>query len=72
MILVREHNPNPESLASTNGLVQFAMSLFRAMGPAVLSSTFAASIDNHLLGGHAWLIVIVAICLWGTWATRGI
>jgi hypothetical protein len=72
MILVRENNPNPESLASTNGLVQFAMSLFRALGPAVLSSTFAASIDNHLLGGYAWLVVIVVICIYGTYSTRGI
>ncbi|KAG6917791.1 hypothetical protein DXG01_001063 [Tephrocybe rancida] len=34
MILVKEHAPNPSSLGSTNGLVQFSMCLARAIAPA--------------------------------------
>ncbi|KAG6832687.1 hypothetical protein H0H92_012259 [Tricholoma furcatifolium] len=33
MIMVKEHAPNPSSLGSTNGLVQFSMCLARAFAP---------------------------------------
>ncbi|KAI6043087.1 major facilitator superfamily domain-containing protein [Pisolithus marmoratus] len=61
MILVKEHSPNPSALSQSNGIVQFAMCFARAFAPFLVSSLFAISIDNNLLSGYLW--VVVMICL---------
>jgi hypothetical protein len=72
MLLTKEHSPNAASLGACNGLVQFAMCLARAVSPALLSSVFALSIDNNLLGGYFWVFVVVAIGLAGVYQTKTI
>ncbi|KZP26910.1 hypothetical protein FIBSPDRAFT_1040411 [Athelia psychrophila] len=61
-ILVKENCPNSASLGMSNGIVQVAMCLARALSPASMSSIFAVSIDYNLLGGFAWAL---ATCLLG-------
>ncbi|KNZ75358.1 putative peptide/nitrate transporter [Termitomyces sp. J132] len=65
MILVKEYAPNPASLGSTNGLVQFCMCFARALSPAFVSSVFAYSINKDFLKGHFWVFVMVVISFWG-------
>ncbi|KAJ7043197.1 major facilitator superfamily domain-containing protein [Mycena alexandri] len=70
MILVRRHTPNPTALGSTNGLVQFAMCVSRAISPTFISSAFALSIENQLVGGHLWVLIMTLFSLAGaslTW-----
>jgi len=72
MILAKEGAPNPSSLGATNGLVQMAMSLARALSPAFSNSTFAASIESNILGGYLWVVVLVGIACLGFLASREI
>ncbi|KAF8078099.1 major facilitator superfamily domain-containing protein [Lyophyllum atratum] len=72
MILVKEHAPNPSSLGSTNGLVQFSMCLGRAFAPAFVSSAFALSVDKNLLGGNLWVVVMAVICCLASYTARSI
>lgn len=55
--------PNRQSLGATNGLAQLAASVFRAFGPAVSTSLFAASIDRHWLGGYAVYAILVSLSI---------
>ena len=66
MILAKEGAPNPSSLGATNGLVQMSMSLARAISPAFSNSAFAVSIDNNILGGNLWVIVLAGIACLGS------
>ncbi|TDL27292.1 MFS general substrate transporter [Rickenella mellea] len=61
MILVKEYAPSSSSLGTANGLAQFAQCLARAISPAFVSSLFAYSVDNCILGGHLWVILMVAL-----------
>ncbi|RDB21308.1 Efflux pump azaL [Hypsizygus marmoreus] len=72
MILVKESAPSPSSLGSTNGLVQFAMCLARAFAPAFVSSAFALSTERNLLGGHLWVVIMVAVCCFGSYQARSV
>jgi len=65
MILVKEHAPGPATLGATNGLIQFAMCFTRAWAPALVSSAFALSMENHVLGGHAWVVMMIVLCAVG-------
>jgi hypothetical protein len=44
MILVKENSPNPESLGTSNGIVQFAMCCSRAIAPAFVRSVSLVSV----------------------------
>ncbi|KAJ7724068.1 major facilitator superfamily domain-containing protein [Mycena maculata] len=75
MILVRNHVPSPSALGSTNGLVQFAMCVSRAFSPTFISSAFALSVEERVLGGNLWVLIMVLICLAGsslTWRISAI
>lgn len=72
MILAKEGAPNPSSLGTTNGLVQMSMSLARAVSPAFSNSTFAASIENNILGGNLWVVVLAGIAYLGSLASARI
>ncbi|KAJ7771708.1 major facilitator superfamily domain-containing protein, partial [Mycena metata] len=68
MILVRNHSPSPASLGASNGLVQVAMCISRCFSPAFISSAFALSIGNNMLGGYPiWVVVMLFVCLLGCW-----
>ncbi|KAH7909720.1 major facilitator superfamily domain-containing protein [Hygrophoropsis aurantiaca] len=66
MILIKENAPNAASLGQTNGIVQFTMCLARSFAPFLVSSLFALSIDNDLLGGYLWVVLMVTLSLLGT------
>ncbi|KAI6118744.1 major facilitator superfamily domain-containing protein [Pisolithus croceorrhizus] len=61
IILVKEHSPTPGALSQSNGIVQFAMCLARSFAPFLVSSLFALSIDNKLLWGYLWAVVMVSV-----------
>ncbi|KAJ7184255.1 major facilitator superfamily domain-containing protein [Mycena filopes] len=68
MIMTRDHAPGHSSLGACNGLVQFAMCVSRCFSPAFVSSVFALSIDNNLLGGYPmWVAAMICICLLGVY-----
>ncbi|EKM58463.1 uncharacterized protein PHACADRAFT_89967 [Phanerochaete carnosa HHB-10118-sp] len=62
--------PNRHSLGATNGLAQLAASAVRAFGPAVSTSLFAASLQNHWLGGYAVYAILVSLSALGLLAGR--
>ncbi|KAJ7197172.1 major facilitator superfamily domain-containing protein [Mycena pura] len=71
MILVRNSSPNPSSLGAVNGITQFAMSFSRCFSPAFVSSVFALSVDNDLLGGYpVWVVVMLLVCFVGCHLTQ--
>lgn len=51
--------PNRRSLGGTNGLAQVAASVVRAIGPAMSTSLFAASVEYGWLGGYAVYVILV-------------
>lgn len=55
--------PNRRSLGGTNGLAQVAASVVRAIGPAMSTSLFAASVEHNWLGGHAVYLIMVILTL---------
>ncbi|KAJ7923367.1 major facilitator superfamily domain-containing protein [Mycena leptocephala] len=64
-ILVRDNSPNAASLGASIGLNHFAMGLTRCVTPLFISTIFALSVDNHLLGGYLWVVVMTLICSLG-------
>ncbi|KAL0063438.1 hypothetical protein AAF712_009642 [Marasmius tenuissimus] len=44
--------PNKQSLGATNGLSQTAVSIARAIGPAMATSLFSLSVQENILGGY--------------------
>ncbi|KDR81469.1 hypothetical protein GALMADRAFT_221332 [Galerina marginata CBS 339.88] len=61
VLLVKRFAPNPSTLGSTLGLVQFSICFARAFSPAFASSTFAFSVENGLFAGHLWVVVMASI-----------
>ncbi|KAJ6472387.1 major facilitator superfamily domain-containing protein [Mycena vulgaris] len=70
LLLVRSNSPSPSALGAANGLNQFVMALARCASPAFFSTVFALSIDNDLLGGHLWVIIMTLISTWGYHTSR--
>ncbi|KAJ7889955.1 major facilitator superfamily domain-containing protein [Mycena olivaceomarginata] len=69
-ILVRSNSPSPSSLGAANGLNQFIMALARCVSPAFVSAVFALSVDNNILGGHFWVLVMTLISALGYFVSR--
>ncbi|KAF8654091.1 hypothetical protein AX16_003624 [Volvariella volvacea WC 439] len=65
MILAKKNAPHPGALGATNGLIQLAMCISRAVSPAFVSSAFAMSIKNNIAGGYMWVFIMVLICFLG-------
>jgi len=63
LILIKNASPSPEALGSTNGLSQWFQCMSRSFSPAFVSSLFALSIDNNLLGGYLWVIIMICLSL---------
>ncbi|KIM77976.1 hypothetical protein PILCRDRAFT_794993 [Piloderma croceum F 1598] len=72
MMLAKEYSPNKASLGVTNALVQFSMSMSRAVSPAFVSTIFALSIEYNLLGGYLWVVIMVLISLGGIYQSATI
>ncbi|KAI0675155.1 MFS general substrate transporter [Trametes maxima] len=72
MILTRDHTPGSASLGTANGLAELAQSLATMVGPTVASSLFAWSATHHLLGGHLWVVFMLAQSGFGSWVARRI
>ncbi|KAJ7168240.1 major facilitator superfamily domain-containing protein [Mycena crocata] len=71
MILIRNHSPSPNSLGAANGLVQVAFGVSRCISPAFISSVFALSLDNNLLGGYPiWVVIMLSVCLLGCYFSQ--
>lgn len=62
--------PNKQSLGATNGIAQLAASILRAIGPAMSTSLFAASVENNWLGGNAVYVFLVALSVLCFWVLR--
>ena len=55
--------PDMRSLGATNGLSQTTASIACAVGPAMASSLYSASVQHNLLGGYAvYVIMFVLSC----------
>ncbi|KAI9573798.1 major facilitator superfamily domain-containing protein [Boletus coccyginus] len=53
--------PNKGSIGVTNGIAQVAVSVMRAVGPAVVNSAFSLSVEEHIMGGYFAYWVMVAM-----------
>ncbi|KAG8217332.1 major facilitator superfamily domain-containing protein [Butyriboletus roseoflavus] len=72
MILIKDNAPSPASLGQSNGIVQFAMCSARSFAPFLVSSLFALSIDNNILGGYLWVVVMASLAYFSTAISRKI
>ncbi|GJJ08256.1 hypothetical protein Clacol_002466 [Clathrus columnatus] len=72
LMLLKDAAPSPEALGSTNGLAQWFQCLMRSFSPAFVSSLFAISIDNNLLGGHLWVVIMCSLATFGYYITSKI
>ncbi|KDQ16314.1 hypothetical protein BOTBODRAFT_31015 [Botryobasidium botryosum FD-172 SS1] len=70
MILVRNAAPSPASLGTANGLIQSVMCLARAIAPAFVSSLFAVSVGQRILGGNMIWIAMFILSLLALHCTR--
>lgn len=52
-IFITASSPNKNSLGATNGIVQTIASFALVIGPALVTSLFAFSVERNILGGYA-------------------
>ncbi|KAG6370555.1 major facilitator superfamily domain-containing protein [Boletus reticuloceps] len=76
MLLIKRHAPSPSSLGRSNGLVQFAMCVGRAIGPVAVSTLFTGINGMDWVRrwgvGWVWAVGMVVGALAGARVTRGI
>ncbi|KAF8558452.1 MFS general substrate transporter [Imleria badia] len=72
MILIKENAPSSASLGQSNGIVQVSMCFARSIAPFFVSSLFALSIDNNLLGGYMWVVIMASLAYFSTSISRKI
>ncbi|KAI0364558.1 MFS general substrate transporter [Pilatotrama ljubarskyi] len=60
-IFVTSAAANNRCLGATNGIAQLIASIMRAIGPAVATSLFAASLEHNWLGGYGVYPILIAI-----------
>ncbi|KAG1857943.1 major facilitator superfamily domain-containing protein [Suillus tomentosus] len=67
ILYVNNGAPNKDLLGATNGLAQMLGSVMRAVGPTVVSSLFALSLEKDLLGGTAvyWIMCTIVMVILG-------
>ena len=67
-IFIAAAAPNKASLGATNGLSQVAVSVVRAVGPALVNSIYSLSIDeDHYTNGELVYYVTIALSLGAVW-----
>jgi hypothetical protein len=62
-ICITASAPNKRSLGATNGLSQVAVSISRAVGPALSTSLFSFSVQYNILGGYGVYLLLVILVL---------
>lgn len=76
MLLIKRHAPSPSALGRSNGLVQFAMCVGRAVGPVVVSTLFTGVNGMEWARRYrvewVWAVGMVAGAIGGARVTRGI
>ena len=76
MLLIKRHAPSPASLGRSNGLVQFAMCVGRAIGPVVVNTLFTGVNRMEWVRrcevGWVWAVGMVVWGLVGARLARGI
>ncbi|KAF8551948.1 MFS general substrate transporter [Imleria badia] len=76
MLLIKRHAPSQSSLGRSNGLVQFAMCVGRAVGPIVVSTLFTGVNGIGWVRrwgvGWVWVVGMVVGAVAGARVTRGI
>ena len=60
-IFINASSPNKHSLGATNGLSQMAVSISRAIGPAMSTSLFSFSVENNIFGGFGVYVVFAIL-----------
>jgi MFS family permease len=55
--------PNKRSLGATNGLSQMAVSISRAVGPALSTSLFSFSVQHNILRGYGVYLLLSILVL---------
>ena len=68
-IFIAAAAPNKTSLGATNGLAQLSASVVRAVGPAMVNSIYALSIDedHHYMNGQLVYYWTVALSIGAIW-----
>ena len=68
-IFITAAAPNKASLGATNGLAQLSVSIVRAIGPALVTSVHALSIDkeHHYMDGQLVYYVTVIFSFGTIW-----
>ena len=68
-IFITAAAPNRASLGATNGLAQLLVSVVRAIGPALVTTTYSLSIDkeHHYLNGGLVHYVTIVLSLGAIW-----
>ncbi|KAG6860740.1 hypothetical protein C0995_008004 [Termitomyces sp. Mi166 len=62
-MFITASTPSKRTLGATNGLSQTAVSIVRAVGPAMVTSLFAVSAEHYILWGYAvYVIFFVFSC----------
>ncbi|TDL24544.1 MFS general substrate transporter [Rickenella mellea] len=69
-ILVREACPSKDALGSTFGLASSVCCIARSLAPAFVSSLFAFSKRNQILGGNLVWVIMCGIALVGLWSAH--
>jgi len=67
LMYISAASPNKASIGATNGLAHVAISVMRAVGPAVVNSAYSLSVEKHIMGGYFayWMMVVmIGLTLW--------
>ncbi|KAF8813393.1 major facilitator superfamily transporter [Phlegmacium glaucopus] len=66
-IFITASAPNQRSLGSTNGLSQTAVSMARAIGPALSTSFFSFSVEMNILGGYGVYVAFATLSVFAVY-----
>jgi hypothetical protein len=61
MIYVSNATPNKRSLGALNGLARTVSSIQAMIGPAGVTSLFAFSVTNNVLGGNLIYVILLSL-----------
>ena len=62
-IFITTSAPNQRALGTTNGICQTAVSIARAICPALASSSFSFSVEKNILGGNGVYVAFAILSL---------